>query len=145
MERLLVVIATAYIPLLGLDCLARLIQALRYHGKSCLRARILVLLAGLVIAYGLGLIDGILQLWPAAGLDYSTHTAVALVLGLFLFASRSKGRLLWLVSLPFYGALMIHLEYHSLADEVTTAVTVATFYFPFLYRLRESLEGDAGC
>jgi hypothetical protein len=71
------------------------------------------------------LLDLRLSLWPRLGLDYSTHTAVALVLVLFLSMNAAGQSMPWLGSLAGYAWLMTYQGYHSLVDIATTALAVA--------------------
>ena len=121
-------IADAYTPLLALACLAILLRPLRALQWRVLGLRMTSLAAGALVAYGLMFLDNWLAIWPMAQLDYSTHTAVALVLVIFLSRSWPASRLWCWVSLCAYGLLMLFQRYHSVADILTTAVVVAVMY-----------------
>ena len=97
-------------------------------GKTCLYFLLLV-----VIAYGLMFLDRRFHLWQAAGLDYSTHTAVSLALGLplCLLLNRFKGVVI--AVLVAYTALMLYQGYHSIQDILTTAVVILAGAF-LIYR-----------
>ncbi len=98
-----------------------------------------VLLLGALIAYGLMYIDISFQIWPSVGLDYSTHTAVALVLVVFLVLSLKRYWLVWLATLVCYILLMLYQGYHGVADIATTSVVVGVFLSPVVilfHRLR---------
>lgn len=58
--------------------------------------QVLSMLAGLLVAYGLMFIDNRIKIWPAFGLDYSTHTAVAMVLVAFLTINAKSLTALWI-------------------------------------------------
>ena len=77
-----------------------------------------------VVAYGLMFLDTYWGVWPAFGLDYSTHTATALGLVMLLTLQTRTVPLLWFGSLLCYVLLMLYQRYHTLADIVTTAVVV---------------------
>jgi hypothetical protein len=117
-------IADAYIPALALfSLLAIAISAIQCQWRI-VALRLLAILIFAVIAYGFMFIDSWLKLWPALGLDYSTHTAVSLVLVIFLSLINKKLAAFWLVSLIAYLLLMRYQQYHTFADMATTTVAV---------------------
>lgn len=135
----LALVADSYLPLLGLACLGGLLKTLSQQGWSQAGPALGLLLAGPGVAFGLGALDQLMGLWPAMALDYSTHMALALVLTLYLVRGASRPwRGFWLVLLPLlligYGLLMLLLDYHSLADMLTTVVPVASLYGLLIYR-----------
>lgn len=69
-------------------------------------------------------LDRSFRLWASMGLDYSSHTAVALAVATSL-AFRGKQ---WFAAAAtvcvVYAALMRHLEYHTIADMLSTAAVV---------------------
>ncbi len=123
-------IADLYTPLLALAALAVLLRAPGGLQWQVLGARMARLAAGALVAYGLMFLDNWLQLWPALGMDYSTHTAVALVLAMFIAAHAPNVRLWCGVSLLAYAALMLVQRYHTAADIVTTALVAGGLYLP---------------
>ncbi|WP_331347052.1 hypothetical protein [Cellvibrio sp. UBA7661] len=85
----------------------------------------------LVIAYGLMFFDKAVGLWPTLGLDYSTHTAVALSL-VFALCNIFPDRWRWLVvSMLAYAGLMLYQQYHSLLDIISTSVVLAAIALLF--------------
>jgi hypothetical protein len=101
---------------------AYLIHALataRYRAAGRVAALFAV---GLVLVYGMMLVDNRLGFWHAAGLDYSTHTAVALMLTVVLVVALRRWWVLWSALALAYLALCVYQRYHSIADVVTTAV-----------------------
>jgi hypothetical protein len=76
-------------------------------------ATVVELCVGLISTYGLMAIDNFYNLWPAAGLDYSTHTAFALTFCLPLVKHYHWA---WGVVLLLYAWAMESLGYHSWAD-----------------------------
>jgi hypothetical protein len=123
-------IADIYTPLLAIAALAVL---LRPPGKlqwQVLGARMARLAAGALVAYGLMFLDNWLQVWPAFGMDYSTHTAVALVLAMFIAVNAPKARWWCWISLLAYAVLMLAQRYHTAADIVTTALAAGVLYLP---------------
>lgn len=121
-------IADAYTPLLALASLVLLLRPLRALQWQVLGLRLASLAAGALIAYGLMFMDDRLAIWPVAGLDYSTHTAVALVLVMFLSRHWPKARWPGWLSLCAYGLLMLYQQYHTVADIVSTAAAVGILY-----------------
>lgn len=117
-------LADAYTPLLALAVLASIVLSARENSWRMGALRAASLAAGLAVAFGFMLLDMRLGIWPAFGLDYSTHTAVALVLVAFLVSDRPRFALLWIGSLIAYLLLMLYQGYHPLADIVTTAAAV---------------------
>lgn len=116
-------IADSYTPLLFLGYLAFAIIYWR-KGDRLASAKGL---AGIIVAYALMFADNAFQVWKSAGLDYSTHSAVALVLILFLVHKRrwtSAITIALVSSLVLYYALEVYQQYHTVMDIVTTAVIV---------------------
>lgn len=81
----------------------------------------------IAIAYIWMGIDYLFALWPSIGLDYSTHTAVLLVLLAYLgwLYSLRRGYFGAALLLISYAGLMIYLGFHSLLDILTTGAVVA--------------------
>ncbi|HWV16581.1 MAG TPA: hypothetical protein VN030_14200 [Cellvibrio sp.] len=119
-------IADAYIPLLLL--IALLTMAIRSaKNKSTIAANLQILGSLLLLcagAYGLMFIDQRLGLWPSVGLDYSTHTAIAVVLVYVLLLLFPGARLFTGASLAIYAGLMIYQGYHSLSDILSTGIVI---------------------
>ena len=130
------IIADAYTPLLAILSVA-VIAGCAFHRRwklACLNFSLL--LAGAVISYGLMYLDRTLHLWLSVGLDYSTHTAVALVLVVMLTLTLPRYTLLWSLSFLSYLLLMLYQQYHSLSDIISTAFAVGIFLFPALVLYR---------
>lgn len=123
-------IADAYTPLLALAALVLLMSPLFAQRWQVLRVRISRLGAGALVAYGLMFLDNRLVIWPALGLDYSTHTAVALVLVMFLAAHSRKARLPGWLSLFAYLLLMLYQRYHTVGDIASTLAVAGLLYLP---------------
>ncbi len=117
-------IADAYNPLLALISLLLVaVRLFKAQWKPAGRG-----MAGFIavafITYGLMFLDRYLGIWPAFGLDYSTHTATSLGLVLLLCLEARKLTALWTVSLLCYFVLMVYQRYHTVSDIVTTAIAV---------------------
>ncbi len=123
-------IADAYIPLLGGLSLGFVAAPLIRGAWRLARGRLAMVFSGLVCAYGLLLIDNQFGTWASFGMDFSTHSAVALVLIMFLMFCATRLSLLWLISLAAYALLMLYQGYHTLADIVTTSLVVVTAALP---------------
>jgi len=114
----LAIIADLYTPLLLLIWLYYWRKASRQVRQSQTRN----ILLGALLVYGLMLLDNALNIWPSMGIDYSTHSVLAL---LFVVAlSVQQKSLLWIapLSLCVYFYLMWQLNYHSVADMLTTSL-----------------------
>ncbi|HEY7865899.1 MAG TPA: hypothetical protein VIC51_07825 [Psychromonas sp.] len=95
-----------------------------YKEATIRRAEIKVLLLSLLLVYTLMFVDNYFNIWPIWGLDYSTHSAVALIFVVNL-TWRNK-ILLYLapLSLCVYLCLMRLLKYHSFADMLSTVLVL---------------------
>jgi hypothetical protein len=91
-------------------------------------------LALVLISYGLMFLDKAVHLWDAAGLDYSTHTAVSLSLVIPLCILLGRYRVIVVFSFAAYSALMLYQGYHSVLDILTTGIIIALCGF-LLFRL----------
>lgn len=125
-HHLLPLIADLYTPALVLIVFYQI-----YRQATTRRLRSQQLVVGLVLVYGMMMVDSYFQLWLSLGLDYSTHTAIALVLVLFINHPRQHD-VLTFGSLIAYAGLMIYLHYHSLVDILSTAIVIAP---PYRYAL----------
>lgn len=136
-------IADLYNPLLLLCSLAFIARSLYKYGIRRAAAQLLVAFISLLIVYGMMGLDNQLRLWPRWGLDYSTHTAFALALVLFLWVC-GKYRWLWPCTFVAYLVLMVYQGYHSPADIVTTIAVVGPLCGSILllyWRLSHPSEG----
>ncbi|WP_374402986.1 hypothetical protein [Niveibacterium sp.] len=118
-------IADAYTPLLGGLWLLLAVSPLPRGQWRLAALRIALGLTTLVVCYGLMFADKALGIWPALGLDYSTHSAVAIAAVGILGTLLPRLRPTWIASLLAYFALMLYQRYHSLADIATTAAVIA--------------------
>ena len=99
-------IADAYNPLLVLAVLLTLISALVTAQWRLLARHSIALCLLFSCAYGFMLLDQQLAIWPAFGLDYSTHTAVAFILMAYLALVTPRWLLVWWLSFLSYLLLM---------------------------------------
>lgn len=117
-------IADAYIPVLAiLTIVAVAIRGIKLGWWAALKTFAPFLLGTLAI-YGVMFVDNALGFWPAFGLDYSTHTALALVFVCGLGMMQRAVMLAAITSMLAYCALMVYQQYHTLSDIVWTALIV---------------------
>ena len=135
-------IADAYTPLLAVSALLAIIFIPSAKRFTDMVLRFLFLLLLLIMAYGLMFLDQWLDLWPALGWDYSTHTAVAFVLVIFLSIMLPKLMAVFNASLVVYFALMLYQQYHTVADIISTVIVVlvliAVVLFALIYLSRKT-------
>ena len=135
-------IADAYTPLLALVCLRLLAKTVFLKQFSQLKLQGLFIIYSLLVSYGIMAWDNKFSIWPALGLDYSTHTAVAFSLVASLCLMSKPLSKWWIASLftslLMYGALMKYQNYHSYTDMLSTALVVAIFLAPVAVRIMKS-------
>ncbi|MFC4307738.1 hypothetical protein ACFPN2_01475 [Steroidobacter flavus] len=134
-------IADSYIPILAL--IALLWPWLRWRGAwQRATLSIVATLVGIGYAYALSALDGKFGWWPALGLDFSTHTAVAIALVVALCAIKPQTWMAWTASLLAYFVLMVYQRYHTWADILTTAVVIAPPLIAARWRLARHQAGQ---
>lgn len=114
-----------YNPTLGMIALALIVMSLFARQWRLSGIRALHLALGLIIAYGWMFTDNAFGIWSYVGLDFSTHTAVATALVIYLCVHAPKATPVWLISLFAYFLFMIYKGYHTVTDIAATAVAVA--------------------
>lgn len=119
---MLALLADLYTPLFFLQSLW-----LAYQNNQLRPFTRFVLLscAGIYTLYAL---DLWLEIWPAWGMDFSTHTAI-IVPSLWLIAQHRRLKLIYGFLALSYLYLMIELQYHTLVDIVSTLL----FVTPWVY------------
>lgn len=82
------------------------------------------LVFGLAVVYGLQFLDSTFGLWAAYRLDYSTHSAFALVMVLAISILLSR---VWIpfIILAIYLSLVIYQRYHSEFDVLSSLIAVS--------------------
>ena len=135
-------IADAYTPLLGLIALACLAKSVFQAKWKLLATQTALLVAGIVLVYGQQYIDEQLHLWSSISLDYSTHTAIALILNIYILVLIKKYWLAIFAVFVLYLLLMLYQGYHGVADIVTTMLVIGTMYLPLvlLYQSRSTVN-----
>lgn len=119
---MLALLADLYTPLFFLQSLW-----LAYQNNQLRSFTRFVLLscAGIYTLYAL---DLWLEIWPAWGMDFSTHTAI-IVPPLWLISQHRRLSLIYGLLALSYLYLMIELQYHTLVDIVSTLL----FVTPWVY------------
>lgn len=128
------VIADAYIPILIITSM--LVLAVRVFKFGFLRklTEISSIIVAVCIVYGCMWIDNTFNIWPVFDLDYSTHTALALVFVVYL-SSKSKTFFVWsALSFIVYVLLMLYQNYHTVADIASTAVVLLPMFWLLFYQ-----------
>jgi hypothetical protein len=128
-------LADSYTPLLALACLSWLLKGVYQKQFSKIKVHGGFIVYALLVSYGFMAWDNQFHVWPALGLDYSTHTAVAFSLVVSLCLLCSPLTKWWLASLFMYGGLMRYQNYHSYLDMLSTALVVSIFLAPVLLRM----------
>lgn len=127
-------IADAHNPLLGLAWVALVAAAAFSRQGRVALGRALFGLGTLVVAYGLEYVDIATGLWPRFGLDYSTHTAVAVAMVATLWACWRPAGIAALATFALYVPLMVYQGYHPPGDIASTALAVALLTAPLAWR-----------
>ncbi|WP_299003525.1 hypothetical protein [uncultured Shewanella sp.] len=137
-------VADTYIPLLGVFFTVSMINVARNKDWMSLRQSITGVLLSTGFIYGLMWLDNIMNIWPRLGLDYSTHTALALVFVVYFSRQSTTKRLLATSSMLLYCLLMLYQQYHSIMDMLTTSII--TLPILYLIQLRTSkTKNISGC
>ncbi|WP_299492611.1 hypothetical protein [uncultured Shewanella sp.] len=116
------VIADSYIPLLGISFIITIVRTSLRQNWATAKQPIFGILLSICFIYGLMWLDQIMTIWPRLGLDYSTHTALALVFVVY-FSLQSTKQCFWAIfSMVLYCLLMRYQQYHSVIDIITTSI-----------------------
>jgi len=126
-------IADAYIPALAGIYLIYAVYSATKLNWIYVRMLVSIFGLGLFVAYGFMLIDNRLKLAANFGMDYSTHTAVALVMVSVLSIGIRKATSLWIASFIGYLILMLYQKYHTLTDIIVTGLLVGVVYWGTLF------------
>jgi hypothetical protein len=129
-------IADSVNPILGV--IALIWPWLRWRGSwrhAALNVTVTLLSVG--FGYAISALDGKFGWWPAAGLDFSTHTAISIALIVALCSIKPSTWMAWTAVLLGYFVLMVYQRYHTWADIITTAVVIAPPLILARWLLRE--------
>ncbi|GEM74499.1 hypothetical protein [Vibrio sagamiensis] len=127
-------IADLYIPFLALSTLCRLTWQLKIAGSRQTMADLATTVFGVIYIYALMFLDQYAGAYGYFGLDYSTHTALALVFVTCLAFINKKAALVSSASMVMYGLLMMYQNYHTLLDILVTTVMVLPILIWLKYR-----------
>ena len=130
------IIADAYIPILLMSVVIGLFKHGRENGVIKAYENTAPFVIGVVYIYTLMLVDNKIQIWPAMSLDYSTHTALALVFvsGISLWGKRQLA--IATFSMFCYSALMLYQKYHTFLDILSTSLAVLPVLLVVNYRFK---------
>jgi len=122
---MLAILADCYTPLLAIVCLFLLRHKLNlYVGLSFVFAYSYVILFALIEYH--------FQWWNSAGGNFSSHTAVVMVMIFALLRSNIYQAMLCLNSVFAYAFLMTLLNYHSWFDVLSTMLVCVPCWWIFL-------------
>lgn len=128
-------IADSFNPATGIAAVCVALAPLLTQQWRASGLRLAALLCGLFVTYGLMHLDKHFGIWNTVSLDYSTHTAFALVATGFLALTVRKLALVWGGLFAGYVALMLYQGYHTVYDVMTTALAVLLLAGPFYWLL----------
>ena len=100
---------------------------------------------GIAACYVVLFIDTKLGIWESVGMDFSTHSAVALALVFFHVHKRRINDVAFIgfsCSLLAYYLLELYQKYHTVADIVSTCIVIGPMLF-LLYKVL-SIRKNAG-
>ncbi|WP_060988445.1 hypothetical protein [Photobacterium leiognathi] len=117
-------IADVYTPMIALACLISILRVMLKSSMQQGLIRLGLVILSTIFIYTMMFIDNILHIWPAFGLDYSTHTAIALVFVAYFIVYKSRLMHLMVISMFSYALIMVHQHYHTVADILTTTVFI---------------------
>ncbi|WP_237359106.1 hypothetical protein [Vibrio azureus] len=117
-------IADLYIPFLAFLMLCRLLWQLKNVGLMQAMADLVTTVLGVIYIYALMFLDQYTGAYARFGLDYSTHTALALVFVISLAFINKKAAIASSSSMVIYALLMMYQNYHTLLDILVTTVMV---------------------
>lgn len=122
-------IADAYIPLLAfLTIIWFLYDVFQTRINSACYKKVFLNISttfmGVLVIYTFMFLDMKLNIFPMLGLDYSTHTALALVFIVTLSCINKQAMWVAVISILLYCALMMYQKYHTFYDILVTAILV---------------------
>ena len=115
-------IADSYIPLLGILTLVWLLRKASRLGVKSAFIEAVTTSLGAIYIYALMFLDAYFAAYASIGLDYSTHTALALVFVTTLALIGKEVRRITVISMICYCLLMLYQGYHTLADMALTSL-----------------------
>jgi len=115
-------IADSYVPILVFITFAWYVKRAIAEDSKDVAIDFSATILGVVIIYLFMYIDSSLNAYSSIGLDYSTHTALALVFVTALSLIGRRALYTAAFSMVVYCALMLYQEYHTLLDFVLTTL-----------------------
>ena len=117
-------IADSVNPVLGI--IALVWPWLRWRGAwRQATLNVIATLLSVAFAYAISALDARFGWWPSVGLDFSTHTAIAIALIVSVCSIKPSTWMVWTAVLLGYFVLMVYQRYHTPADIFTTAMVIA--------------------
>lgn len=138
--EILDIIADSYIPVLLLVCLAIVVNSFRSNGIKNGIYHLCLLTILILLVYFFQFLDHTFSLWLNFGLDYSTHTAFALAIVIFVVFTTRKITIAVVASFLCYLLLMLYQQYHTLADIVVTIAAISPFMLLSYYSTRHFIR-----
>lgn len=135
MQSNLAVIADSYSPILVLASLYQLTLRFKMNGSKTAVLDSLAIIFCLIFIYTLMIADNSVHIWHSASLDYSTHSAFAIVWVTYLCMPGGSLVFPAILSLCAYFGLMVYMQYHSIADILTTSLATAPLIFLLMRRM----------
>jgi hypothetical protein len=117
-------IADIYTPLLVFMVFYYFIKI----SKALQKQQATAIVSAIAVVYLLMFIDAYFSIWLSLGMDYSTHTAIALVFVVVLSYRSLLHLIIASLSLVLYGLLMRYLSYHSIADVLSTVLVLLPIF-----------------
>lgn len=137
-------IADAYIPSLALIYCVIIGYKIYQRQYNTALLNIAVTLLSSVVVYSLMFLDKAMHIWPQFNLDYSTHTALALVFvhSIWHITADVKKLLRACVALSFfkYLLLMKWMAYHSVLDMLTTILVLLPFFVTIMIFCKKAFQ-----
>lgn len=138
-------VADSYNRVLGLLWLATMAIAMWQRAWRCTLYRAIFGTALVSVARLLEIADWYSGAFPGAGLDYSSHTAIALGMVVYLAVVWKQHWIWWWTSMACYLGLVLYQRYHTLDDVIVTAIVSAPLIaaFAWAFRKRVVLPGTS--
>lgn len=139
-------IADAYIPTLAL--IYFILIGYKIYQRQYRLASMYFVITFLcsVVVYSLMFLDNAIHIWPRFDLDYSTHTALALVfvnsIWQIIANTRKLSKLLLAFSFFSYLLLMKWMAYHSVLDMLTTILALTPFFITLTILFKHKIWGN---
>lgn len=131
---MLAIITDIYTPLLALFCVF-------YFKSKMNKPFVIAFVIAVAYVYLFAFIEHYFSWWLSMGEDFSSHTAIVMVMVFALLSAHLKIGIGAFISALGYGALMNTLNYHSWFDILTTMFVCLPCYFMFTVAKKASAQG----